>query len=246
MSRLHNRTIKLVCCTGVLALACASLGHAAPTLTISDGKQKDTVTVTDVNGLISFDGKVGEFTLSLSTTPASGLDLMPLLTLDSLTYGKKQAGTLTISLSDTSVNPTDGTIASRIDGHTSGSVSYTTFGDAGNSLFGKGTMLSTQGNLTGNAFTGSGSGTFSTGSPFSLTETFIIQESKGGNTAFGATVVDPPGTNGDVVAINDGPTSVPDTGSTIALLGFSVLGVEVVRRNLKPMQPVRVRAKFRY
>ncbi len=243
----HHRPTWQICIAAALALAFAPVGHAAPTITISDGKKKDTVTLTNAAGLIAFDGKVGKFTLSLSTTPVTGLDMLPTLTLESLTYGAKKAGTLTISLSDTSVLPTDGTIASKINGKTGGSVSFATYADAGNNLFGKSTLLNTQGNLTGSAFAGSGDATFAAGSPFSLTETFVIHEVKRGNTAFDATLVDPPAASydDDVIAVDDGPAPVPETGSTMALLVMSLLGMEVIRRNLKPMQRVPVRAKFR-
>jgi hypothetical protein len=200
---------------------------AGQTITLSDGKKKDTVTLADPSGLISYSGNVGKFTLSISTTPASGLAMLPSFNLNSLGFsGGKKGGTLTISISNVSLNPTAGSITSQISGQTSGSVSYSTFADTSNSLFGKGTILSNQGTFNG-GFNSNASATLSSQAPFSLTELFVIHQGRGGNTAFGATVVDPPVAGGvDAIA------QVPDVGSTLAFLGLALLGVEIVRRKL--------------
>jgi hypothetical protein len=207
--------------------AAAQQNVSGPTITISDGKKKDTRTLSAASGLISFTGKVGKFSLSISTTPASGLAMLPSFSLNSLTYagaGKKGGtGTLTISISDTSVHPNDGSISSQISGQTTGTVSYSTFADTGNSLFGKGTLLGSQGGLKGD-FNANGTSIVTTQNAFSLTETFVIQLGKGGSTHFGATVVDPP--------INGGNVQVPEAGSTLAFLGLALLGLEVLRRRL--------------
>jgi hypothetical protein len=208
-----------------LALASAPSARAVPTITISDGKKKDTRTFTDASGLMSFSGSIGKFVLSISTTPASGLAMLPSFSLNSLTYGGgKKGGTLTISISDTSVHPNDGSIASQINGQTTGTVSYSTFADTSNSLFGKGQLLGSQGGLKG-AFNINGSAIVASQNAFSLTETFVIQLGKGGSTHFGATVLDPPIGGGEVV-------QVPEVGSTLALLALALLGVEVLRRKL--------------
>jgi hypothetical protein len=206
-----------------LALASAPSARAVPTITISDGKKKDTRTITDASGLMSFNGKIGKFSLSISTTPASGLAMLPSFSLNSLSGGKK-GGTITISISDTSVHPNDGSIASQISGQTTGTVSYSTFADKSNSLFGKGTLLSSQAGLKG-AFNINGSAILASQNSFSLTEMFVIQLGKGGSTHFGATVLDPPIGNGEVA-------QVPEVGSTLALLALALLGVEVLRRKL--------------
>jgi hypothetical protein len=172
---------------------------------------------------MSFNGKVGKFTLSLSTTPASGLAMLPSFSLNSLSGGKK-GGTITISISDTSVHPNDGSIASQISGQTTGTVSYSTFADTSNSLFGKEKLLSSQGGLKG-AFNINGSAIVASQNAFSLTEMFVIQLGKGGSTHFGATVLDPPIGGGEVA-------QVPEAGSTLALLALALLGVGVLRRKL--------------
>jgi hypothetical protein len=192
-------------------------------MTISDGIKKDTVTLSNASGLISFNGSVGKFSLSLSTAAASGLQMLPSFSLASLNFNSpgKNTGTLTISLSDTSVHPNDGSIASHISGQTSGTISYSTFGDMSNKLFGNGLLLSSKGGLKGN-FEGAGSAVVNASNPFSLTETFVIQLAKGGSTHFSATITDPP--SGALLA------PVPETGSTLAFLGLAFLGLEVLRR----------------
>jgi len=194
-------------------------------MTISDGSKKGTVTLNNASGLISFNGSVGKFSLSLSTSAASGLQMLPSFSLTSLNYNSpgNKGGTLTISLSDTSVHPNDGSIASQISGQTSGTISYSTFGDTSNRLFGNGILLSSKGGLNGN-FNGAGSAVLKANNPFSLTETFVIQLTKGGSTHFSATITDPP--SGALVA------PVPETGSTLAFLGLAFLGLEVLRRRL--------------
>jgi VPDSG-CTERM motif len=210
---------------GALALASAPSARAVPTITISDGKKKDTRTLTDVSGLMSFNGSVGKFTLSISANPATGLAMLPSLSLNSLSYGGgKKGGTLTISISDTSVHPNDGSISSQISGQTTGTVSYSTFVDTSNSLFGKGTLLGSQGGLKG-AFNINGSAIVASQNAFSLTEMFVIQLGKGGSTHFGATVLDPPIGGGDVA-------TVPDTGTTFSFLGLSLMGLAFFRRKI--------------
>jgi hypothetical protein len=208
--------------------ASASAAMSGPAIVISDGKAKDTITLNNASGLMSFNGSVGKFSLSISTTPASGLAMLPSFSLNSLTYngkGKKAStGTITISLSDTSVHPNDGSIASQINGQTTGTVSYSTFADTSNSLFGKGNPLGSKGGLTG-AFNINGSAIVASQNAFSLTEMFVIQLGKGGSTHFGATVLDPPIGGGEVA-------QVPEVGSTLALLGLALLGVEILRRKL--------------
>jgi hypothetical protein len=210
---------------GILAFILATSAKAVPTITISDGIKKDTVTLNNSSGLISFSGSVGKFSLSLSTSAATGLQMLPSLNLSSLAYNVsgKNTGTIIISLSDTSVHPNDGSIASKITGQTNGMISYSTFADTSNKLFGTATLLSSKGGLSGN-FSGAGSNTLKTSNPFSLTETFVVQLSRNESTQFSATVTDPP--SGPVVA------PVPEAGSTLAFLGLAFLGLEVLRRRL--------------
>jgi hypothetical protein len=182
------------------------------------------MTLGNASGVISFSGMLGLFNLSITTSPASGQAILPSVTVNSLSYYGPRPGTLTISLSETSLSSPGGTITSKINGQTSlGSLSYSTFLDAGNNLFGKGTLLNTQGVFSGGSFAGTASAALSSHSPFSLTETIIVQQSMRGRTSFGTVVVDPPAP----VAL------VPDTGSTLAFLGLTLLGLEAIRRSLR-------------
>jgi hypothetical protein len=127
-------------------------------------------------------------------------------------------------LSEKSLSSPGGTITSQINGQTSkGSLSYSTFMDTGNNLFGKGTLLDRQGTFAGGTFAGTASAILLAQSHFSLTEMFVIQQSRNGNTTFGTTVIDPPA----------GVALVPETGSTLAFLGLALLSIEAIRRRLR-------------
>jgi hypothetical protein len=201
-----------------------------PTLSLDDGLGH-TKTLSSASGVISFSGTVGRFTLSLSLTAATGDQMLPTLTLNSLTYAapkgrrnRNKAGTLTISLSQISLSSPGGTLNSQINGGTSnGSLSYSTYMDTGNTLFGEGTLLTSQGSFATSTFSGVASAALSPLSQFSLTELIVIQQSKNGNTTFSTIITDPP----------SAAVGVPDTGSTLALLGVALLGIEVVRRKLR-------------
>jgi hypothetical protein len=228
----HNRLrAVLPIVAGVCVLVSATPASAVPTLTLSEsdgnnqngGNNQQLTLPSNAAGLVSFSGTLGSFSLSIATSPVTGQAMLPLLSL-SLSYSGLNPGTLTISLSDTSFSPTGGTLVSQISGLTSGgSVSYSTFADTGNSLFGKGTLLGTLGAFTGGNFAGTASATLSSQAPFSLTEMFVIQQGKGGTTSFGAVVNDPPAA---------GVVLVPESGSTIALLGLALLTCELLRRKL--------------
>lgn len=197
---------------------------AGPTLILSDGAGH-TTRLSNASGVISFTGTLGSFSLSIKTSAATGEALLPSLTLNSLSYSGAAPGTLTISLSNTSLNAPLGNVTSEIKGQTNnGSLSYSTYADLGNSLFGKGTLLGSEGAYTGGSFAGAASAALSSRSPFSLTETIVLQESYRGTTTFGATVIDPP------AAL---PVPVPETGSTLALLGLALAAIEAVRRGLR-------------
>lgn len=196
----------------------------APMLFLSDGNGHTMTLGDNASGVISFSGTLGQFNLSITTSAPSGQAMLPTLTLSSLSYFGYRQGTLTISLSEASLTTPGGTITSKINGQTTmGSLSYSTFLDTSNKLFGKGTVLNTQGTFSGGSFAGTASAALSSHSPFSLTETIILQQSSRGRTTFGAVVVDPPAP----VAL------VPDTGSTLAFLGLTLLGLEAIRRGLR-------------
>jgi hypothetical protein len=219
--RLIKGTLAAVSVAFLVAASVPSV-WAVPTMTISDGSKKNTVTLTNASGLMSYNGSLGQSSLSLSTAPASGLQMLPSFSLNSLSYSGKGTLTLTIALSDISVHPNDGSISSQISGQTGGTISYSTFGDTSNKLFGNGVLLGSKGAL-GGSFNATSSATLKTGNPFSLTEIFVVQLRKGVSAQFRATVTDPP--NGPVA-------SVPEAGSTLAFLGLAFLGLEVVRRRL--------------
>jgi hypothetical protein len=96
-----------------------------------------------------------------------------------------------------------------------------TYAEMRNSLFGRGALLNSQGAFSGGSFAGAEFATLSPHSPFSLTETIIIQQRSRGNTTFGTVAVDPP------ARIR---VSGAETGSTLTLLGLAIVGIEAVGR----------------
>jgi hypothetical protein len=180
--------------------------------------------LSNASGVMSFSGALGKFGFTITTSAATGLSLLPSLTLNSLSYSGTTPGQLTISLSKTSLSGLDGSVTSKINGQISGgSLSYATYVDMANNLFGKGALLNNQGAFSNGAFAGTASAALSPHSPFSLTETIIIQEAFRGTTWFGTTVIDPPRR----------VVPVPETGSTLTLLSLALLGIEALRRRLR-------------
>jgi len=196
-----------------------SAAHSIDTLYLSDGKH--SLTLTNASGGISFNGMLGKFSLSISSGLATGDALLPTLNVSSA-FGGLGTGILTMQFSTTSIGTLPGSVLAGISGNASkASVSYSAYGDSGNRLFGTGTLLGKGGPYTGSAFAGNTTSKFSVPGPFSVTELFIISESKRGSTSFGATIVDP---------LDDSPLTVPDAGATALLLGLAMLGIVIARQ----------------
>ncbi len=189
-------------------------------LILSDGT--NALTLTSGSSGITFNGTLGNFSLNITSGLATGDALLPTLNVNSITFNGRGTGTLTIAFSGTSFGTLAGSVASQISGLTAGTVSYSTFADASNNLFGLSTPLGNGGSFSGGTFSGSASATYPIPGPFSLTEMIVISESAYGTTSFATSLTDPVN-----VAV-----SVADSGSTVTLLGLALAGIGLARRKL--------------
>jgi VPDSG-CTERM motif len=214
----------------VFGLAAPPLAHAVPTLRLSDGVS--TVTIADggvgdsnpVAGAVTFIGPIGSFSTNVSTglsKPVLGSATLPFLDLSSVNFSSGPAGgTLTIGFSDNFFGPTPGGVTANIGGTTARTVSYSTFADASNLLFGTFIPLTSQGPFGAPAFSGTTFATLGLLSPFSLTQEVVIIHTAAGAASF----------NAELKAV---PKAVPDGGSTVALLGGVLVGLESLRRRFR-------------
>jgi hypothetical protein len=214
---------------GALLLLSGPAAQAVPTLRLSDGIT--TVTVADgafndmtaAVGAVTFSGAIGVWTVNVSTgasDPALGTPTSPSMDINSLDISGG-AGTLTIWFSDDFFGPTSSGVSASIGGTINNkpgsSLTYKTYADGSNTLFAE-TLLLTSQSFTSGAFSGDASGGLPSDpypAPYSLTQKLVITHAGAGATSFDATLM------------------VPDGGSTVALLGFALLGIEGLRRKLR-------------
>lgn len=213
----------LLLAVGVLALAAVPPAHAVPMLRISDGT--NTVTIADGSGIdsnsltgaVTYSGAVGNFMLNVSTgvsTPILGSQTWPHLDLSSVDISGTTGGTLTILFSDNSFGASAGGVMASIGGTSYGTVSYSTYYDASNTLLATSSLMTSQG-LLGGVFSGTSYSELALNYPYSLTQQLVIAHSGYGATSFNAEL------------------KVPDGGSTVALLGAVLVGLEGFRRKLR-------------
>jgi hypothetical protein len=195
-------------------LSGVSLATATPTLTLADNLGH-TVTISDgglhdsnpLPGAVTWVGSLGSWKLNVTTgvsKPVVGSPWAPELDLNSVDATTRAGGVLTITLSDSGFFQ-DGVARAIIGGTSAGSVAYKTFVNS--------TQLTSQAFGQG-PFSGTASGLVSASGPYSLSEQVIISQHGAGISSFDANL------------------TVPDSGSTMALLGFGLLAVESLRRKL--------------
>jgi hypothetical protein len=195
-------------------LGWASWATATPTMTLDDGAGH-TVTIVDgglhdsnpLAGAVTWVGSLGSWKLNVTTgvsKPVVGSPSAPELDLNSIDATTRAGGVLTITLSDSGFM-LDGTARAIIGGTTAGSVTYKTWADA--------TLLTSQ-TFGSGPFSGITLGSVTANGPYSLSEQVIITQHGAGVSSFDANL------------------TVPDSGSTMALLGFGLLAVESLRRKL--------------
>jgi hypothetical protein len=212
-----------------VAMAAGLLGvmpaaHAVPTLSFSvdggaalscaDGAGCDTNTAA---GVVTVNQSFGDFSINVTTglskpVLTGGDPLMDLNTVNLQMSGG--AHTLAIAFSDTDFGIYNGRVLMQYGGSLSGvgaSFEQSAYYDAGNALFGQGTLIGTAGSGAG-AYSGTIDGGWSPSGPYSVTEILTLK-SAGGMTMFSG----------------DFEVNVPEPG-TLALVGLALLGLAVAYR----------------
>lgn len=223
---------------GAAVTAWVGSASGAPTtagLAFSDDLGATWITVLDngagdvnslVGGVVAININMPNSTWTVTSAtglskPGSGTAALP--DLDTLSLDVKSGnGTkqLWIKFTDTGFGPGGNLSAFAKIGGTSqpgATVTFETYGDAGNAQFATTTLLTSEVFNIGasGGFNGSAGGAMTgLGNPYSLTELIKIQ-SGAGNSSFDAEL-----------------KGVPDGGVTVAMLGFGLLGVEALRRRL--------------
>ncbi|HEY0551627.1 MAG TPA: hypothetical protein VGF13_18630, partial [Verrucomicrobiae bacterium] len=182
--------------------------RATVRLRLSDGTVPGTVVVTDQGpgdsnadaGAVLYIGPVGpNWVVNVSSglsKPTVGNALVPQMDLSTANFSSQAGGVLTVELTDTDFLAT-GTADVVIGGQSEGTVTLRTWVDAGNTPFGKTTLLSSQGPFGPGPFTASTTtGTVGSGSLYSLTMTAVINHPTSGNTGFDAELKVTPSAHG--------------------------------------------------
>jgi hypothetical protein len=125
-----------------------------PVVTIADGDGLDNSGAGD--GIVQFNGSLGMWFLNVTTglsKPSLGTATVPNIDLNNVSLNTVSAVPLTLKLefSDTGFGPSLNAkgLTTRGGGTTGGTVSYESYADAGNVLFGQGTQLSNVGPFGG-------------------------------------------------------------------------------------------------
>ncbi|MEI6083192.1 MAG: hypothetical protein WCS70_02705 [Verrucomicrobiota bacterium] len=212
----------------VAVSALALSAQAIPTLQLQSNGS--TVTVVDggagdlsfgANDSITWLGSVGGWNLNLAIAVSGGSQTAPSISLDFVS-GSVGGSPLTVLFSDTGFGPSAANVVSSISGGSfgGGSVLFETYADAGNQLFGTGTLLESQ--VYQNNLSGSSSTPLALGYAYSLTEKIVIDSKCVGLTKFCSSV-----------EVGNGGATVPDGGMTLVLLGSSLTGLAVFARSRK-------------
>lgn len=198
------------------AVATLYLSDGVVSVTVADGSPLDS---NPAPGVVTYNGALGmNWTMNITTglsKPDLGSATQPWMHLNSVNASSKGAGNLTVMFSDNYFGPSSGNLNSKVGGTTQGSVSFQTYSDASNALFGQSSLLTSQGPFGTGAFANAQSVSFTGGFPFSLTEIATITHTTHGVTSFSDEI------------------RVPDAGVTVVLLGSSLIGLAALGRSRK-------------
>ena len=229
----YKKTTILLATAAMLAGGTQFAG-AVPTLSLYDGTTTITVVdggVGDSNptvGAVTYNGSIGVWTVNVSTGITNPVTTGPYPHMDlnstdaTNSVVSNGAGTLTIKWSDTGNTASNKgmslDIGGTVEGVAGASLVYRLYGDAANTALATTTLLGTDGPFGPGAFSQGGHTTVglnTLGGNFSITEQIVITHTGNGNTSFDAQT-----------------QVVPDGGTTLALLGGSMLGLGAIRRRL--------------
>lgn len=188
----------------------------ATEITVADGGAND---VNGAAGAVTYVGAVGaNWTINVDTgitKPAFGAADAPYMDLafQNLSAG---AGTITLMFSETSFTLLGSALAN-IGGTTpsGATVSYKSYWSASNSLFALDNLLTDLSFNGPGAFSGTQANGIVTGAPYSLTQVITITHAGAGNST------------------GDAELRVPDSGSTLALLGAALAAMGLISRRRK-------------
>jgi hypothetical protein len=199
---------------------------AVPTMRLSADSGTTWITVTDgsgsdansIVGAVTYIGSVGIWSLTVDTgitKPYSGTGVRPDMDINYI-VGSSTAGTLIIEWSDDLFGPMPlGSNFLAIASATNqGSSTYTTWLDVNNNIPQVSPTLITSQSFGAGGAGGSASGAGTADPSFSLTQRITVTHTAGGNSS------------------GDAELKVPDGGTTLTLLGGSLLGLGALRRKL--------------
>lgn len=204
---MRNVVTKVSVLAAIVA-GCACSSFAGAVLTLSDGI--NSVTVNATGGFASYNGSVGGWSINVTTGIAGGTSTQPILDLNSVDmYSGTGPGKLIITWTQDGLGPLLGTGVNEVGGTLLPGIS-------GNfQMFVNGQSVSSQ-DFSSSPFAGTASADLG-----GATGTLGLQ----------ATLT---ATSHGLISFDSQAcvSSVPDGGTTIALLGFALVGVEGLRRRL--------------
>lgn len=191
-----------------------------PVFLVLDGGAGD---VNPVTGAVTYIFSLGNWTGTVETgrtLPDIGTAILPKLSL-SVSASSSAAGTLAVSFSEIGFGPLAGHFVAETALTSlapAATVTYSTYGDTGNAIFGNdGTLAQMSNTYTVSPDSDSLPAPLGgpAAAPYSLTGKIVITHTSNDHQASNASMV---------------LTAVPDGGTTLALLGCSMLGLGTLRR----------------